>query len=196
MSILAWKLKTVKPILDIGSIATYDLVSRGKDETNKNQCYGEAESEKGWGPGFQYACIHSDSTEYSGGNTVWYNYTIASADTIIDENTDSDHPATNTATATESICPKGWTLPTVTQTRTIGPNSGSTTYISILSPVLGGDYMIGELKREDKYGYFWNSTAASGSALKRNDLYYDGSILSNASKSRHSGAYIRCVQAS
>ena len=98
--------------------------------------------------------------------------------------------------ATESICPKGWTLPTAAQTRTIGPNSGSTTYLSIFSPVLGGRYDNSALNHEDTSGYWWDSTAYSGVARYRL-VYGDGNLYTNGGNGvRRYGQYIRCVQAS
>ena len=156
---------------------------------NNNQCYGgwDDATQTGWGPGFQYACIHSGETAHSGGNTVWYNYTLASAGTIYDENTDSEHPATNTTTATESICPKGWTLPAKAQ---IDGNRN----ISSFSPVLGGGYNNGTLYNGDTRGIWWGSTAYSGA--RRYYLGYNGSSLYTDYSGRRSGLYVRCVQAS
>ena len=165
---------------------TYDLVSRGTDTAGQNECYGgwDETTRTGWGPGYQYACIHSGSTEHSGGPTVWYNYALASAGTIIDENTSSTNPANNMNAATESVCPSGWTLPTAKQT----DNNRDT---SSFSPVLGGNYGNGILSNEGTRGRWWGSTAYNGAA--RYLLYYDGSILYTGNGGRHSGLYIRCV---
>ncbi|MBQ6410192.1 hypothetical protein IJI18_02990 [Candidatus Saccharibacteria bacterium] len=110
------------------------------------------------------------------------------------ENTTTENPANNTITASESICPKGWTLPNVTQIRSIGPDSGSTTYISAFNPVLGGFYSNLNLTNETTHGYWWGSTAANGAA--RCGLYYNGSSLYTTYRNgRRNGDYIRCVQA-
>ena len=112
---------------------------------------------------------------------------MASAGTIIDENTDSEHPATNTAPATESICPKGWTLPNGTQ---IDSNRNITSF----SPVLGGAYGNGGLNNEDTRGYWWGSTVYNGAV--RYSLYYNGSSLHTGSQyggRRRNGFYVRCV---
>ena len=178
---------------------TYDLASRGKDVTDKNQCYGEwnETTNTSWGPAYQYPCIHSGSNEYSGGDTVWYNYAIASAGTIYDENTTEQNPANNTSPATESICPKGWTLPSKTQVINVAGTSasaGSSTYVSIFSPVLGGYYSKGTLNSKDTSGMWWGSTASDG--IRRNYLRYDGTSLISKNNYRLFGRYIRCVQAS
>ncbi|MBQ3293226.1 hypothetical protein IJG93_02930 [Candidatus Saccharibacteria bacterium] len=159
-----------------------DLVTKG---TSGGECYGTYNSSTGIGSGAGYvnSCIHSGSTEHSGGPTVWYNYGASTAGTI----TSTD----NTIIATESICPKGWTLPTVAQTRSIGPNAGSTTYVSSFSPVLGGYYENGTLYNESTRGLWWGSTALNGA--RRYYLYYNGSSLYTGSIRRDDGYYIRCV---
>ena len=188
------------------SVITYDLVSRGADVENKNQCWGDMIEndtiKKGWGPGYQYDCIHSGSNEYSGGNTTWYNYVLATAGTIYDENATESNPAINTTKATESICPKGWTLPTRTQIQTIG--NGTATYIPSFSSVLGGSYYKGALHFKDIYGFWWGSESATGDRFAwRNSLRYISNIsatnpytMSTNIFTRDRGQYIRCIQAS
>ena len=164
--------------------------------TSGKECHGSYNTTtgKGWGPAYENNCIHSGTIVSSGDlPTNWYNYALASAGTIIDENTTSSTPATNTAKATESICPKGWTLPDLAQIRSIGTNAGSAIYITNFSPVLGGDYLNGTLENEATRGYWWSSTAYNGA--KRYFLYYDGSSLYTSNYVRYYGYYIRCVQA-
>ena len=163
-----------------------DLVSHGTNTQGQNECYGAYDSttQIGYGPGYVNSCIHSGETEHSGGNTVWYNYAIASAGTIIDENTTEENPVTNTNPAIESICPKGWTLPSKTQI-------DSQRNIASFSPVLGGDYGNGTLYNEDTRGYWWGSTAYNGAL--RYDLGYNVSSLYTVNHRRHYGFYIRCV---
>ena len=165
------------------TITVYDLEKRG---TSGGECYGDYNSSTGAGSGEGYVngCIHSGSNDYTDGNTVWYNYGAASAGSIIGGN--------NITIATESICPKGWTLPTVAQTRSIGPNAGSTTYISSFSPVLGGYYTNGTLYDESSYGLWWVSTAHTKGALRHLLRYIDSSLNTNNTY-RYVGVYIRCV---
>ena len=88
-------------------------------------------------------------------------------------------------TATESICPKGWTLPTMKQ---IDNNRDLTNF----SPVLGGYYDNGTLYYESTRGGWWGSTAYNGALRYR--LVYSGSSLYTVNGSyRHNGFYIRCV---
>ena len=164
--------------------------------TSGKECYGSynSTSQTGWGPAYQNACIHSGTIKALGDlPTNWYNYTLASAGTIIDENTTSSAPATNTTKATESICPKGWTLPDKAQSHSIGPDADSATYIPSFSPVLGGNYGNGTLYNEATHGYWWGSEAYNGA--RRYALGYNGSILYTNNNSRHGGVYVRCVQA-
>ena len=167
------------------------------DGPSGKECYGSYNSttEKGWGPSYENNCIHSGTIVSSGDlPTNWYNYTLASAGTIIDEDTTSSSPATNTADSTESICPKGWTLPSRVQTRSIGPSAGSSTYVSNFSPVLGGYYSNGTLYNEDTHGYWWGSTAYNG-ALRYYLGYNGSSLYTGNGYRRHVGVYVRCVQA-
>ena len=167
-------------------LTTYDLVTYGP---SGKECYGSYNSTSGtgWGPGYENNCIHSGTIVISGDlPTNWYNYTLATAGTIIDENTTSSSPATNTTTATESICPKGWTLPSKTQI-------DSQRNASSFSPVLGGNYENGTLYNEDAYGHWWGSTAYNGAL--HCGLRYNGSSLYTYNYRRPTGLYVRCVQA-
>ena len=170
-----------KSLLSFGSLVTYG--PSGKE------CWGgyNSTSQTGWGPVYENNCIHSGTIVISGDlPTNWYNYTLATAGTIIDKNTTSTNPATNINSATESICPKGWTLPNKTQI-------DSQRNIASFSPVLGGNYGYGTLYDEDTRAYWWGSTAYSGA--RRYLLYYYGSSLYTYYSYRHNGLYVRCVQA-
>ena len=150
-----------------------------KRGTSGGECYGGYSSTTGTGSGPAYtnSCIHSGATEHSGGDTVWYNYVVASAGTI----TGTD----NTVIATESICPKSWTLPSKTQI-------DNQRDITSFSPVLGGGYVNGTLVIESTNGYWWASTTYDGAL--RYLLGYGGTSLYTYSVGhRRSGLYIRCV---
>ena len=168
--------------------SNHDLVSRGPyNSGSNNQCWGAYNSDTkiAYGPGNQYACIHSGLIESVGGTaTAWYNYALASAGTITDENTTEQNPVTNTNPATESICPKGWTLPAKTQ---IDNNRN----INIFSPILGGYYANGAPYNDTTRGYWWGSTAYN--AASRYYLYYSSDTLSTGSLRRHAGYFIRCI---
>ena len=79
-------------------------------------------------------------------------YAIASAGTIVNKN-NTDNSG-NLNTATESVCPKGWTLPNKKQL----DNNRSTTEFS---PVLGGYYSDAALKYETTQGLWWGSEASN-----------------------------------
>ncbi|MBR3253024.1 hypothetical protein IKF84_03055, partial [Candidatus Saccharibacteria bacterium] len=142
--------------------------------------YGTYDSGSGTGSGSGYTtpCIHSGTIANIDTNTVWYNYALASAGTITG--------TSNTTTATQSICPKGWTLPSSDQI-------DSQRDITSFSPVLGGYYSNGALGGESTHGCWWGSTAYSGA--KRYSLYYNNSSLHTGSSSRYIGFYVRCIQA-
>ena len=153
-----------------------------------NKCYGEYNSttRKGWGGAYKNACVHSGIIRISGDlPTIWYNYVLASANTLIDGDTTPENPAPNTTKATESICPKGWTLPNYVQ---VGSNRNPTNFF----PVLGGYYGNGSLGSESTHGLWWGSEANDGG--NRYNLVYNNSLYTG-SNSRYNGFYIRCVPA-
>ena len=165
--------------------------------TSGKECWGgwNSTTQTGWGPGYGNGCIHSGTIAVSGDlPTNWYNYTLATAGTIIDEDTSSSNPATNTTKATESICPKGWTLPNITQMRTLTNGSaGSIEYIIAFNSIHGGYYYNGTLNYEDTYGRWWSSEARNGST--RNFLEYNTILQYHTTVARYTGVYIRCIQA-
>ncbi|MBQ3441102.1 hypothetical protein IJG27_02190 [Candidatus Saccharibacteria bacterium] len=172
-------------------LSSNNLVTYGP---SGKECYGtyNSTSQTGWGPAYENACIHSGTIVASGDlPTNWYNYTLASAGTIIDRNTTSSNPATNMDPATESICPKGWVLPSYTQIRTIGSNTDI--YIPSFKPVLGGSYSNGTLGNEATRGNWWSSGVYSGE--QRYSLNYDSTRLYTSGSRRRAGFYVRCVQA-
>ena len=97
--------------------------------TSSANCYGDAS-----GNGGEYAnsCMYYTSSDVNSGNkpNAWYNYSAATAGTITGSST--------TATATESICPKGWGLPSYSQYNSLISAIGSSPGAFI--PVHGGYY--------------------------------------------------------
>ena len=159
------------------------------DGPSGKECYGtyNSTSQTGYGPGYQYNCIHSGTIKSSGDlPTTWYNYALATAGTISEE-TGSEHPAVNTIKATESVCPKGWTLPNNAQIR-------ANRDVLSFSPVLGGYYGDGALISSTTYGLWWGSEA-SNSAVRNALDYFSSGTLYTLSGRRTYGFYIRCVQA-
>ena len=99
-------------------------------------------------------------------------------------NKNSSDTTGNTNTATESLCPKNWTLPSKKQ---MDSNRSTTEF----SPVLGGRYNNGILGLENTYGTWWSSTVYN--SARRHDLDYNGSNLATGNANRSIGYYIRCV---
>ena len=92
----------------------------------------------------------------------------------------------NLNTATESVCPKGWTLPSKKQQ----DNNRDT---ANFNPVMGGHYGNGVLQDEATFGTWWGSETYNGVA--RYYLGYDNSSphLYTSNGRRSYGRYIRCV---
>ncbi|MBQ3292990.1 hypothetical protein IJG93_01610 [Candidatus Saccharibacteria bacterium] len=156
------------------------MVGKG---TSGGECYGEYSGGTGSGGGYVNSCIHSGSNSGSSGNTVWYNYVAASAGTI--KNSSSSDTAGTTITATESICPKNWTLPSMKQML-------GNTNVSNFTPILGGTYVNGLLSNERSMGLWWSSEYEDNNAT-RYVLSHDSSALLMGVGRRRTGIYIRCV---
>ena len=99
-------------------------------------------------------------------------------------NKNSSDTTGNTNTATESICPKGWTLPAKTQID--GQRD-----VSSFSPVVGGNYNNGMLNNESTHGRWWGNEAYN--SARQYILSYYNSSLSTHDNGRFLGLYIRCV---
>ncbi len=160
------------------TITAYDLVTYGSDK-----CVWTSSDtpDMGW----YNACMRSRSTEATTpADGVWYNYAAATAGTITGYSNGTD--------ATESICPKGWTLPTYTQIHNLVTLIGSTP--STFSPVYGGLYNDGALYGETENGDWWSSTASGTDFHTRYGLsYYEGELSGAAGEGRLDGFYIRCI---
>ncbi len=111
--------------------------------------------------------------------TVWYNYVAATAGTITGNS--------NTAEASESVCPAGWRLPTYDEI------SGITSYADTFSPVAGGRYYDGSIGVLEN-GYWWSSTAATISTRYLLRFLNTSSTLDIDARLRNTGYYIRCVR--
>ena len=145
------------------------------------------DDECGYYPGRDNPCMRSYSSEATTPAVgVWYNYAAATAGTIVGEENSTD--------ATESICPKGWTLPTSTQMDNLENLIGddATTF----DLVFGGWYYGGGLLGDDD-GYWWSST--NDGEDYRYAIYgyeYNGNYrlyLEADYESRTDGFFVRCV---
>ena len=108
--------------------------------------------------------------------------------------------------ATDSICPKGWQLPTSNNSNSgsfqalmsaysISSNTAGSTAIT-QAPLYfnpSGDVSSGSLRYAGYYGYYWSSTAGS-SASSAYRLYFDsGLVYPSNYRSRYDGLSVRCL---
>ena len=111
---------------------------------------------------------------------AYYNYCAASAGTVCSGDIKQD--------ASQSICPKGWKLPTLDQF------SGITNQVSVFSPVYSGLYDGGSLDGTGSDGYWWSATARNSNY--QHLLYYNGGRLYTADNVKYYGFSVRCVRSS
>ena len=146
--------------------------------------------------GYNYACTKDSGSTTTG---VWYNYYAATAGTI--------SGSSNPTAATQDICPKGWHLPSGSNTtsgtdfnKLVGnttsdwqnPTSGLTAF----GAVSGGYYNNGSLGLTGS-GYWWSATTTN--VTGRYLLGYDssnGQFYGNVSGYRYYGLFVRCVRSS
>ncbi len=131
---------------------------------------------------------------------VWYNFAAASAMSIASNS--------STTTASYSICPKNWHLPTGPSTtagtdynmligNTTSGFQSPTAGLSLFSPVSGGFYNYFGSLGSTRYGYWWSATAEDSTT--RYYLYYDSNNGSFSGdgwniNNRGSGRFVRCVR--
>ena len=154
--------------------------------TSGGECYGTYDSTTytGSGPGYTNACIHSGTIESIGTATVWYNYGAGSASSITG--------TSNIIMATQSICPKGWTLPSNKEVVNMISSSNEGEFPA----AVGGWYYNGVLNDESTTGVWWTSEA-SNTAMRYDLTYrYSSDTFVNGSGwkyGRNKGHNIRCV---
>ena len=108
--------------------------------------------------------------------------------------------------AKDSICPKGWQLPTSNNTNSgsfggltaaysISSNAaGSTALVSApLYFVRGGSVYSGSLRRAGNYGDYWSSTAYSSTSSAYNLSFYSGGVNPSSYGYRSNGFSVRCL---
>ena len=102
---------------------------------------------------------------------------------------------TGTSQSTQSICPKGWTLPSVSQFQTLVNNglSGSN-FMNAPYYLLRGGHIYSSLAYAGSYGYYWSSTP-SGSSNAYNLDFFSGYVLASYYDRRYYGFSVRCVAA-
>ena len=161
------------------TITAYDLVTYG-NAAGEICTYASSETS---GIGFDNSCMHSQHSAGSGTpiEGVWYNYAAATAGTITGYN--------NSTTATESVCPKGWTLPTYTQIDNLVTTIGSSP--TTFNPVYGGYFFIGSIWDGASYGAWWSSSVRAN--IYRDILKYESNELVYDFDNRTYGVFVRCV---
>lgn len=115
------------------------------------------------------------NTSYGG----YYNYCAASAGTVCSQ-TEQD--------ATQSICPKGWRLPTHNE------QDGIASYVSAFSPVYSGLYRNGSLRSTGSWGGWWSSSEYY--SVNQYLLSYDNGSLGTTNGNKGHGLSVRCVRSS
>ncbi|MBR3324156.1 hypothetical protein IKG24_01275, partial [Candidatus Saccharibacteria bacterium] len=113
---------------------------------------------------------------------VYYNFAAASAMSITGSST--------TAIADQSICPKNWGLPTLSEAQTLVSGTPS-----VFSPVLSGFYVNGSIAAQTSYGLWWTATPYD-TATRHIIAYNQGSLLVDSSPGdnyRYDGFNIRCI---
>ena len=118
----------------------------------------------------------SGNTSYGG----YYNFCAASAGDNCSSSDSSD--------STNSICPAGWDLPTLSQFE------GITNQRSAFSPVYSGYYLTGSLYGTGSNGSWWSATANNGSS--QYSLYYSSGSLNTNDRDKNYGISVRCVRSS
>ena len=118
----------------------------------------------------------SSNISYGG----YYNFCVASAG---DNCSSSD-----SSNSTNSICPAGWDLPTLSQFE------GITNQRSAFSPVYSGNYNGGSLVNTGYSGYWWSATARSSNG--QYCLDYDNGSLNTGYSIKSMGFSVRCVRSS
>jgi len=175
------------------TIKTYDLVTFGPS-TSSGECYGTYDSttKTGTGAGYTNPCIHAGTISATNAPfsdidlpTVWYNFAMASADTITG--------TSNNAVLQYDICSSGWRLPTLAEALSIGDSSS--TYVEPFNAVYGGAYGRGSNISQNRTAHWWASTVASKPVRRR--IGYDSTnTLMVGSGTRDGGDYIRCILSS
>ena len=106
--------------------------------------------------------------------------------------------------ATDSICPKGWRLPTskssgeyqaLMAAYNITSNTDSTTRIT-QSPLYfhpSGNVLSGSLRYAGNYGVYWSSTANSSTSYAYYLSFDSGDVDPSLSNNRYNGFSVRCL---
>ena len=142
--------------------------------------------------------VPTDATSTAGGYKIggYYNYCAASAGSYCYGNGTS--AGTSSGDATESICPKGWRLPTGNTSgeyQALYNNSNYNTYAKYRAALhlpLSGYFYGGSPDLQGSYGYFWSSTRDVNIGMYRLSLGTSNINPANDGDRRY-GISVRCV---
>lgn len=152
------------------------------------------------------ATINGSTSIAQGKIGVYYNYCAASAGYYCyasDAGVDNPDDITTLLDSKYDICPKGWRLPTSTESGEFqalyASYSGSSpsqivAFQTALSTVLSGHFWSGKASAQGTHGYFWSSTWNSASNMYRLDAL-SNSVGITYNSSRDRGSSVRCVLA-
>ncbi|MBQ6355273.1 hypothetical protein IJJ18_02555 [Candidatus Saccharibacteria bacterium] len=104
----------------------------------------------------------------------------------------------SSGTATASICPKGWRLPTNSEFQTLYNNYNSaSSMMSSSGPafVLSGSRGGGSTLDQGSYGYYWSSVAYNNNNAYNLSLY-SSNVSPQSSNRKWYGFTVRCIAAS
>lgn len=112
----------------------------------------------------------------------WYNYCAASAGEVC--------TSSQMQVANQSICPKGWRLPTINEAKSIA----GTSYVPMFTPVIGGLQLAHSASSTDS-GYWWTSISSWQNHPQHWVLRYRGGELDadGIAVLDINGAFVRCV---
>ena len=146
-----------------------------------------------------------DATDVISGNTYNAHYHVGNHYTWNAATAGKGGTITST-NATDSICPKGWQLPTsnnsnsgsfqaLTNAYSISSNAaGSTALVSApLYLVRSGGVASGSLRRAGYGGYYWSSTASYYASSAHLLGFYSGRVDPSYSDDRYYGYSVRCL---
>ena len=176
-----WMTQNLRYLGDSGSASNSMTIKSATTNvsSNKTLSYTALNS----GTSYDVAKIHNSGNTTNG---VWYNFAAASAGTITG--------SSNSANATQDICPKNWRLPTggynasSSEQQALDDAIGSSP--AVYNPATGGYYRYGTPSLTD-IGRWWSSTAVS--ATGRYDLVYSGSSIYTSTMARDDGLFVRCI---
>jgi len=142
----------------------------------------DCSSDEVTGPTMSALCLEV-GTDSNGDPTVWYNFAAASGGSITGQK--------NLNEAVDSVCPKGWRLPTNAEHLGIANNA---TYKALYNPVGGGEH-VGTVELLPTAGLWWSSTQYN--EYNRYWLAYSNTsdtLTATGRVYRFSSIFVRCIK--